>query len=533
MLYVCIPTHNEAVTIGVLLWRLRETLREQVDGRDYEIVVYDDASTDATADVLAPYDRVLPLTSLRGDERVGQTAAVDALVRYAVTRSRAPEVDGVVLMQADFTDAPGLLPSLLVPFDAGADVVLTNRVLGPDQPVGERRLRRAASLLLPPLVRAAARDATGRDAAGRDPGALLNVLRLIRVSVLRDALAAADGAALVSAPGWAGTAELAIRTAPFARTIERVDAPAQYGVRTRASRIDWPAELRALAAVLWRARRPARRVQPHGVGARASVVGGVPGNGAAPNAAAPNTAAPNAAAPTASTRDAVSSATTLAVPPEPATHADRPRRARDRARPRPDRPATQRPASVTAEPATAEPAAAEPASAAPYPPAPRTPAPSPPTAQAPAVEDPDGSHDDADTTAAPKNARRRRRGRRGRAGVADAGAADVGAADGNDPEAAATGDDAPDPVVSEPARERTRAPASEPSRAPAIDAMEPTDAPPDHAAGEPSGAPARRRRRRGSRRRATGSEGESGVRPDDTGADPAMWHDAPSDQPSS
>ena len=53
VLYVCIPTYNEAVTVGVLLWRLRTMLREQAGGRDYEVVVYDDASTDATADVLA------------------------------------------------------------------------------------------------------------------------------------------------------------------------------------------------------------------------------------------------------------------------------------------------------------------------------------------------------------------------------------------------------------------------------------------------------------------------------------------------
>ncbi len=256
MLYVCVPTYNEAVTVGVLLWRLRTMLREQAGGRDYEVVVYDDASTDATPDVLAPYARVLPLTVLRGERRLGQTAAVDALVCHVVARSHTPQSDAVVLMQADYTDGPELLPELLALFDGGADLVLTRRVLDREQPHGERRLRRAAALLLPPFARPAIRDA-----AARDPAVLLSLFRLVRVAVLGDALRAAGGTPLVAAPGWAGTAELVVRTAPFAHRIERVDAPARYDVRTRPSRIDWARELRAVAATLWQ-HRGASRLRP-------------------------------------------------------------------------------------------------------------------------------------------------------------------------------------------------------------------------------------------------------------------------------
>src|SRR5262249_5355007 len=46
VLYLAIPAHNEAATIGVLLWRLRSVLAEFP--REYEVVVYDDASTDST-----------------------------------------------------------------------------------------------------------------------------------------------------------------------------------------------------------------------------------------------------------------------------------------------------------------------------------------------------------------------------------------------------------------------------------------------------------------------------------------------------
>ena len=77
MLYICIPAHDEAPTIGVLLWRIRTLFQEY--SREYEVVVYDDGSTDATREVLEPYAKVLPLTVLGGGERRGYAASVDAL----------------------------------------------------------------------------------------------------------------------------------------------------------------------------------------------------------------------------------------------------------------------------------------------------------------------------------------------------------------------------------------------------------------------------------------------------------------------
>ncbi len=47
MIYIGIPAHNEAQTIGVLLWRIRKVFQQFP--REYELLVYDDASTDETA----------------------------------------------------------------------------------------------------------------------------------------------------------------------------------------------------------------------------------------------------------------------------------------------------------------------------------------------------------------------------------------------------------------------------------------------------------------------------------------------------
>jgi glycosyltransferase involved in cell wall biosynthesis len=140
VLYVCIPVYNEAPTVGVLLWRIRKVFQEY--SREYEVLVYDDGSTDATAETLAPYAKVMPLTVISGGERRGYAAAVDALCRAAARRTKYPRRDAMVLMQGDFTDQPEHLPELIKRFEGGADVVVAERQRDPRPSCGARSPRR-------------------------------------------------------------------------------------------------------------------------------------------------------------------------------------------------------------------------------------------------------------------------------------------------------------------------------------------------------------------------------------------------------
>ena len=223
MLYICIPAYNEAQTVGVLLWRIRKVFQEY--SREYEILVYNDGSTDGTDEALKPYTEVLPLTILGGSEHLGYGRALDALCRAVSARTRYPRRDALITLQADFTDQPEHLPELIKRFEGGADLIVAERTLSPTTPTPVRRLRWIGSWLM--RARAGVPGVT-------DP---FGSLRLYRISLIRDALKASGDAPLVQGDGWAANLDLLRRTAPLARRLETVALDPRYDVRARDTRV--------------------------------------------------------------------------------------------------------------------------------------------------------------------------------------------------------------------------------------------------------------------------------------------------------
>jgi hypothetical protein len=233
MIYVCVPVHNEASTVGLVLWKVRQVFT--AFEREYQIIACDDASTDGTPDVLTSYARVLPLTVVKHRTRQGYARSLEELLRLALNRTDRPKRDCAITLHADFVHAPETMEEMVKRLESGADLVVAEqyRARG-ERPWPERWARQWAPRLL-------------RVGGGvKDSISGFTALRLI---VLRQATRIGD-APLLTTEGWAANAELLARLGAHARRIEVVSSAARYDLKQRPSRSNpWQQLLAA-----WRSR---------------------------------------------------------------------------------------------------------------------------------------------------------------------------------------------------------------------------------------------------------------------------------------
>jgi hypothetical protein len=271
MIYVLVPAYNEAPTVGLLLWKVRQVF--SAFGREYQLLVVNDGSTDGTDEVLAPYARALPLTLITHRERQGYAKSVEELLRLAVARTDRPRRDLAVLLQADFSDAPDQIPELVKRIESGADLALADYRHRPGMSRSETLVRR----LLPALLRRHRGGVLDR------PFDWVCSLKAMRLVTLARMLSERGGRALLKTDGWAADAELVLEVARHARRVEVVPLEGPAAPRQRPSRAR---PLRAAWAVWAMARRhrggpPAGpgRPEPAAVPAPASAPAAAPAPG--------------------------------------------------------------------------------------------------------------------------------------------------------------------------------------------------------------------------------------------------------------
>jgi glycosyltransferase involved in cell wall biosynthesis len=246
LLYICIPVFNEAPTVGLVLWKLRKVLQEY--SREYEVVIYDDGSTDGTREAVAPYGDVLPLTIIGPAKRQGYAAALDGLVRHVNTATRYPRRDAMIILQGDLTDAPDDIPEMTRRFEGGVDIVVAERASG-KMPEPVEKLRKYSGWMpRRGTIRLLGAERVVRPALFEVPGVSdpFGSLRLYRISVLRDMVKAHGASPLVTNDGWAANAELLLRAARHARRVDAMPTTQRYDLRPRASRVRPWADARAL-----------------------------------------------------------------------------------------------------------------------------------------------------------------------------------------------------------------------------------------------------------------------------------------------
>jgi glycosyltransferase involved in cell wall biosynthesis len=250
MIYVCIPSYNEAATIGLLLWKVRQVFAGFP--REYQLLVLDDGSNDPTAEVLERYTRVLPLTVTRHREPLGYAGSVEELLRQAVDRTDRPKRDSAVLMHADFAHSPHFIPDLVRRIESGADIVIAETRLQGEPSASRRLVRRLAPVMLRGVISV--------------PGVsdVVSGFAIFRLVALRNAFRSGP-APLLTTKGWAANAELYDRAARHARRVETISAVERRDLRQRPSRVgSWEA-----VVTVWRSRKSLRQLpRPHQAEAR-------------------------------------------------------------------------------------------------------------------------------------------------------------------------------------------------------------------------------------------------------------------------
>lgn len=223
MIHIVVPAYEEEGTIGLLLWKIRRVMADF--GRDYRILVADDASADRTAEVLERYRRLLPLRVLRNERRRGYAGTLETLLRTAVEEADYPKRDVIVTLQADFSEDPADLVPMIKAVEGGADLVAATP--GPGRGTVPRRVR---------LTRWLGSRLLGWPPPGALAGDPFCGLRAYRVIVVKKALRELGDRPLLTAHGWAANVQLLERLAPHARRLQESPTDLRYDLHPRTSR---------------------------------------------------------------------------------------------------------------------------------------------------------------------------------------------------------------------------------------------------------------------------------------------------------
>ncbi len=211
MIYICVPSHNNAATVGLLLWKVRQVLA--AFPREYQLLVADDGSTDSTEEVLSSYGGVLPMSVTKYGAPRGDAAVVEELLRQALRLTDRPKRDSAIVLNADFSVSPSVLPDLIRGIESGADVVVGEATQRP-QSFGRRLVQLSSTWLLKPgLTMPGVQD-------------LLSGVCAIRLVTLKRCLREREGeggggggGALLETDGVCARAELVARASTCARQI--------------------------------------------------------------------------------------------------------------------------------------------------------------------------------------------------------------------------------------------------------------------------------------------------------------------------
>lgn len=140
-LFVLLPSYNEEKALPYLLESMQKVFGS---GRyDYEIVVINDGSADETANTAIKWRNSLNITLLNHEKNMGLGEAVNTGFLYFCRC--CDDGDIAIVMDADNTHRPSLIPVMANRITSGSDVVIASRYESGGNEIGLSLLRRLCS----------------------------------------------------------------------------------------------------------------------------------------------------------------------------------------------------------------------------------------------------------------------------------------------------------------------------------------------------------------------------------------------------
>ena len=254
--YIMMPAYNEAPALPPLMDKIQALSRDT--GLALRVVVVDDGSSDATADIARAHE-----LSARGVAEVvahPHNMGLGAGVRTSMNTflARAQQGDVLVLMDADDTQDPADIPALMAALDRGADVAIASRFVQGGGEVGVSLPRRIFSRGARLFLRLAAPVPNVRDYSCG--------FRAYRFDILHRAQQV-FGDKLVESPHFSVMSELLIKLSAVGAVFDEIPFTVRYDRKEGPSKIKLAATLWGYFGLIWlnrRARRLAAQFKTRG-----------------------------------------------------------------------------------------------------------------------------------------------------------------------------------------------------------------------------------------------------------------------------
>ena len=122
-IFVVLPAYNEGEGLPSLLSKIETVFA--INGRDYHVIVVDDASTDNTAEIAREASFEMPLTLIQHEVNQNLPGALRS--GFIEANKRAMDGDIIITMDGDDTHTPGTMNALIQKISEGYDVMIASR----------------------------------------------------------------------------------------------------------------------------------------------------------------------------------------------------------------------------------------------------------------------------------------------------------------------------------------------------------------------------------------------------------------------